>query len=113
VFAEQILVKEEESVWPLKRENSDHQKHLFISVRKAKLSDAPEISTMFFEWLKQGTMEGRLREIRKVIRAKEIVVSQDLRTCNLVGLVHGIMHNDPISGGAASLHHCTVCAKRV
>jgi ribosomal protein S18 acetylase RimI-like enzyme len=84
----------------LKKRNSYCRKCLSVSIRSAKLADTWQISSLFLEWLKEGTIEGRLEEIRKTIRAKEILVAEDRRrTKELVGFIHSIIHNDPISCG--------------
>jgi ribosomal protein S18 acetylase RimI-like enzyme len=57
---------------------------------------------LYFAWL-GFSKRGRLAEIRRAIRAREIVVATKGRTPSqreiLIGLVHGSVHNDPISAG--------------
>jgi ribosomal protein S18 acetylase RimI-like enzyme len=82
----------------LKGQVDHHRKLCLASVREARPEEARRISSLFLEWLNFGTNEGRLKEIRKSIGAHEIIVSQDRRTNDLSGFIHGIIHNDPISG---------------
>jgi hypothetical protein len=83
----------------LKRPSPYRYTRLSVSVRQAKLSDTLQISSLFLEWLEEGTLKCRLGEIRKAIRANEILVAEDRRTKDLIGFNHSIIHNDPISGG--------------
>ena len=69
-----------------------------VSLQLAKQDDVPAVSSLLFEWLK-FEKEGRLQQIRRAIKAREIIVSMDKKTDKVVGFIHGIIHNDPISCG--------------
>ena len=77
--------------------------HHSISLRLARQADARELESLFLVWL-GFSKKGRLREIRKAINEKEIVVATSKlahpsREESVVGFIHGIAHNDPISAG--------------
>jgi ribosomal protein S18 acetylase RimI-like enzyme len=75
-----------------------------IRLRIAKQTDAHQLESLLFELV--GFSKGRrISEIRKAIKDREIVVAvtpkplESLKRENLVGFVHGTVHNDPISAG--------------
>ena len=78
--------------------------HHGISLRLARRADARQLESLFFVWL-GFSKKGRLEEIRKAINQKEIVVATTSKVAHspkqgrIVGFVHGIIHNDPISAG--------------
>ena len=83
-----------------KKEDSTAQ----IRLRLAKQTDAHQLGALFFELA--GFSKGRrISEIRKAIKHREIVVAatpnpvESSKRENIVGFVHGIVHNDPISAG--------------
>jgi len=75
-----------------------------ISLRLARQADARQLESLFLLWL-GFPKKGRLEEIRKAIKEKEIVVATTAKVADsskrdgVVGFVHGILHNDPISAG--------------
>jgi ribosomal protein S18 acetylase RimI-like enzyme len=70
-----------------------------ILIRAARTNEALAISLLFYEWLKFGDKHGRMNEIRKAIKAKEILVSIDPKTTKIIGFINAIIRNDPISSG--------------
>jgi ribosomal protein S18 acetylase RimI-like enzyme len=70
-----------------------------ILIRPARTNEGLAISLLFYEWLKFGDKHGRMNEIRKAIKAKEILVSIDPKTTKIIGIIDGIIRNDPISSG--------------
>lgn len=74
-----------------------------ISVRIARQSDALQLGALFSAWL-GFSKKGRLEEIRRAIRANEIVVvtkraRRPSKREAPIGFIHGAVHNDPISAG--------------
>ncbi len=75
-----------------------------IRLRLAKQTDTHQLDRLLFE-LVEFSKGRRISEIRKAIKDREIVVAatpntiKSLKRENLVGFVHGIVHNDPISAG--------------
>ncbi len=75
-----------------------------IRLRLAKQTDTHQLDRLLFE-LVEFSKGRRISEIRKAIKDREIVVAatpntmRSLKCENLVGFVHGIVHNDPISAG--------------
>lgn len=49
--------------------------------------------------MKFGDERGRIKQIRKAIRAKEILVSVEPKTRKIIGFIHAVTRNDPISSG--------------
>jgi len=78
----------------LKRKPTD-----LVSIRLAKIEDSRAVSSLLSEWLKLRKTDARLNQIKKAIREREILVAVDPDTQRVVGFVHAILHNDPISGG--------------
>ncbi len=78
--------------------------HHSISLRLARQADARQLESLFLVWL-GFSKKGRLEEIRKGINQKEIVVATTSKVIRspkegrVVGFIHGIVHNDPISAG--------------
>lgn len=70
-----------------------------MSIRVALPKDTYVISSLYFEWLNFGDLEGRIKEIKKAIRAKELLVAVDLERDEPVGFIQGMLSNDPISSG--------------
>ena len=75
-----------------------------ILLRLAKQTDARQLDALLFELV--GFSKGkRISEIRKAVKAREIVVAVaqssvgSSKPGNLIGFVHSIVHNDPISAG--------------
>jgi ribosomal protein S18 acetylase RimI-like enzyme len=70
-------------------------------IREAERSDSKQISLLFFEWL-QFKERDRTSSITKSISRREILVATEGKKGKeiLIGFVHGIVHNDPISGGS-------------
>jgi ribosomal protein S18 acetylase RimI-like enzyme len=75
-----------------------------IRLRLARQTDAHQLDLLLFE-LARFSKGRRIREIRRGIKDREIVVAAaqspvgSSKPENLVGFVHGIVHNDPISAG--------------
>ena len=75
-----------------------------LCLRLAEPSDIRDLESLF-EGLVGFSKRGRTEEILKAIEHKEIVVAStptapsSTATEHLVGFVHGIIHNDPISAG--------------
>ena len=72
-------------------------------LRLAKQTDTHQLDALLFE-LARFSRGRRVREIRRAIKDQEIVVAApspvgSSEPENLVGFVHGIVHNDPISAG--------------
>jgi len=69
----------------------------------ARQPDARQLESLFWVWL-GFSKKGRLEEIRRAINQKEIVVAttkiaHSSKQGRVVGFIHGIVHNDPISAG--------------
>ncbi len=74
-----------------------------IRLRLGKQTDAHQLDALLFE-LARFSRGRRIREIRRAIKDREVVVAApspvgSSNPENLVGFVHGIVHNDPISAG--------------
>ena len=85
---------EEESECNLKKKPAN-----LVSIRLAKIEDSLAVSSLLSEWLKLPKTDARLNQIKKAIREREILVAVDPDKRRVVGFVHAILHNDPISGG--------------
>lgn len=69
------------------------------SIRLAQPEDTATISSLYFEWLNFGERKGRIQQIRRSIRAKELIVAVDPNFGGPIGFIQGIISNDPISSG--------------
>jgi ribosomal protein S18 acetylase RimI-like enzyme len=70
-----------------------------VSIRLALPKDATAISSLYFEWLNFGEPKGRIKEIKKSIRDKELLVAIDRELDEPIGFIQGMLSNDTISSG--------------
>jgi ribosomal protein S18 acetylase RimI-like enzyme len=70
-----------------------------IRIRFARSKEAATISSLYFEWLNFGDRRGRLQQVKRAIRAKEIIISLESKVERPIGFIQGIIQNDPISSG--------------
>jgi ribosomal protein S18 acetylase RimI-like enzyme len=70
-----------------------------FEIRPARYSDGKQIASLILEWLSFDT-KGRISSVRRSIdRGEFLVASETDDRKSLVAFIHGIVHNDPISGG--------------
>jgi GNAT superfamily N-acetyltransferase len=67
-----------------------------LTIRMARVQDAPKLRALLLEWLKSEPRAGRLRSIRRAIRNREFLVAQI--QSNDIGFIHYILHEDVIDG---------------
>lgn len=66
-------------------------------VRRAHATDAPQLLTLFSEWLQWEPKTGRTKSIRRAIRNREVIVAE--AGSKVIGFIHFVMHEDVVDGG--------------
>jgi GNAT superfamily N-acetyltransferase len=73
-------------------------KNIIFVIREARYSDSEQIASLMLEWL--SFRKERISIIKRSIKQGEILVATENDDAkSLAGFIHGIVHNDLISGG--------------
>ena len=69
-------------------------------IRRALSTDAVSVDRLLSEWFDWKPENGRLDEIQRAVRNRELLVAQDENS--LIGFIHYVIHEDIIDGGPNS-----------